>query len=170
MDPLLVVLRLVHVVAGALWVGFALFMSFFLGPALAQVGPEGGKVMAALQRRGIMTVLPLLAILTMIAGLWLYWIRSGGLQPAYVHSASGAVFGMGGLLAIIAFVLGMTVSRPAMMRVGALMQTLPSLSPEERERQMATIGQLRARGARMTVVVAWLLLLATFCMAIARYV
>lgn len=169
MDLVLVILRLVHVVAGALWVGFALFMPFFLGPALAEVGPEGGKVMAALQRRGLLNVLPVLAVATLISGLWLYWIRSGGFQPAYVHSPSGAVFGIGGLTAIVAFVLGMSVSRPAMMRVGALMQTLPSLSPAEREKQMVTIGQLRARGTRVAGVVAWLLLLATACMAIARY-
>ena len=51
MELLLLVLRLVHVVGGILWVGFAVFVPFYLAPAIAEVGPDGGKVMAALQRR-----------------------------------------------------------------------------------------------------------------------
>ena len=61
MDPLVIVLRLIHVVAGALWVGMVTFATYFLQPALQESGPEGGKVMAAVQRRGLMTVMPILA-------------------------------------------------------------------------------------------------------------
>src|ERR687891_465683 len=49
----LILLRLVHVVFGALWVGMVVFTTFFLAPAVQDTGPDGGKVMAALQRRGI---------------------------------------------------------------------------------------------------------------------
>ena len=72
MDPLVIVLRLIHVVAGALWVGMVTFVTYYLQPALQEAGPEGGKVMAALQRRGIMTVMPILAVATLVSGLWLY--------------------------------------------------------------------------------------------------
>ena len=50
MDPLLIAFRLIHVVAGILWVGFAVFVPFYLSPALAEAGPDSAKVMAALQR------------------------------------------------------------------------------------------------------------------------
>ena len=49
MDPLVIVLRFVHVVFGALWVGMVAFVTFFLMPALQAAGPEGGKVMAAVE-------------------------------------------------------------------------------------------------------------------------
>ena len=65
MDPLVIVLRLIHVVAGALWVGMVTFVTYFLQPALQEAGPEGGKVMAAVQRRSIMTVMPILAVSTL---------------------------------------------------------------------------------------------------------
>ena len=71
MNTLIVVLRLVHIVLGALWVGMFAFITFFLTPAVAKAGPEGGKIMAALQRRKIMIVLPLLALLTIVSGVWL---------------------------------------------------------------------------------------------------
>lgn len=169
MELLIVVLRFVHVVGSMLWVGFAVFVPFYLAPAVAESGPDGGKVMAALQRRGIMNVLPVLAVATLVSGFWLYWIRSGGLKAAYVAAPAGIAFGAGGLIALVAFVLGMSVARPSMMRAAALMQSLQSLSPEERPQQMASIAELRARGARFGLVVAVLLLLAATCMAIARY-
>ncbi|HSA56899.1 MAG TPA: hypothetical protein VLE53_14405 [Gemmatimonadaceae bacterium] len=169
MDLLLVTLRFVHVVGGILWVGIAVFVPFYLIPAIADVGPDGGKVMAALQRRGIMNVLPLLAVATLISGFWLYWIRSGGLRAAYVATPAGAVFGIGGLVALAAFVVGITITRPSMIRAAAIMQSLPSLSADEREQQVALANRLRTRGAQVSRVIAWLLLVAAACMAIARY-
>jgi len=47
----MIVLRFLHVVFGALWVGMFAFMSFILLPAFARVGPEGAKVQAALAKR-----------------------------------------------------------------------------------------------------------------------
>jgi uncharacterized membrane protein len=38
--------RFLHVFAGALWLGMAIFSAFFLMPAIKEVGPDGGKVMA----------------------------------------------------------------------------------------------------------------------------
>ena len=48
MNWLQIILRFVHIGAGATWVGMMTFATFFLAPALGDVGPEGGKVMAAL--------------------------------------------------------------------------------------------------------------------------
>ncbi len=44
---LMIVLRFLHVVSGALWVGMFAFMTFFLMPAFAEAGPEGAKVAGA---------------------------------------------------------------------------------------------------------------------------
>ena len=43
----MLVLRFSHVFFGALWVGMMAFQTFFLMPALAEVGPDSGKFMAA---------------------------------------------------------------------------------------------------------------------------
>jgi hypothetical protein len=170
LDPLVIVLRLVHVVSGALWVGMMAFTTFFLMPAVQEVGPDGGKVMAAVQRRGIMTLMPILAIAALISGFWLY-IRAGAGMPAeFGRSPAGMAFGLGGLAALVAWVLGMAVLRPSMTKAMALGQSLgPSTSAEERQRIMGEAQRLRERAAKASKGVAHLLFLALAAMAVARY-
>ena len=170
MDPLVIILRLVHVASGALWVGMMFYATFFLMPAGQEAGPEGGKVMAAVQRRGIMTVMPILAIATLISGLWLYLRASGGQHAEFARSGPGLAFGLGGLAAIAAFLTGMIVMRPAMMKAMALAQSLgPSATPEERQRVGAESQRLRARSAVAGKAVNHLLFFAVAAMAVARY-
>jgi hypothetical protein len=170
MDPLLITLRLVHIVLGVVWVGMVVFTSVFLMPAVQDAGPEGGKVMAALQRRGVMTVMPLLALGTLLSGAWLYWRASVGLQTAWITSRPGLAFGLGGIAAIVAYVLGVVVMRPAMLRVTALSQGLVSLGTDpERAERMGEIKRLRARGTLASRTVAALLIVAAAAMAVARY-
>jgi hypothetical protein len=170
MDPLLILLRLLHVGLGALWVGMAVFTTVFMTPAIQDAGADGGKVMAALQRRGIMTVLPALAIGTLISGLWLYWRASGGLGPEFLRSGVGLAFGIGGLASVVAYAIGMTVLRPSMMRAAALAQGMgPGLAEPERQARVAEAQALRARGAAAGRVVSGLLLFTLAAMAVARY-
>lgn len=170
MDLLIIVLRLVHVVFGALWVGMAVFTAIFLMPAVQEVGPGGGKVMAALQRRGIMTVMPVLALGTLVTGLWLYWRVSAGLQSAYLTSGPGAAFGLGGLAALAAYAMGMLTMRPAMMRVADLSQRLGEAATDADRTRVATeIQRLRVRASLTGRLVAWLLVFSVSAMAVARY-
>ena len=170
MDPLVIVLRLIHVVGGALWVGMATFVTYYLQPAVQEVGPDGGKVMAAIQRRGIMTLMPILAVLTLVSGLWLYMRAAGGQHGAYARSGPGMAFGLGGLAAILAWLTGMLVMRPAMLKAMTLAQSLgASASAEERQRIGAESQRLRARAAVAGKATTHLLFLAIAAMAVARY-
>ena len=116
MDYGLLLARLIHVLAGVFWVGAMVFVSAFLIPSLAEVGPDGGKVMVALQRRKFMVVMPVIGTLTMLSGIWLYWRASAGFQVDYMKSGPGHAYAFGAIFAITAFVVGMTVTRPAMMK------------------------------------------------------
>lgn len=156
MDPLIIVLRLIHIVAGALWVGMATFATYFLQPAVQEAGPEGGKVMAAVQRRGLMTVMPILAVATLLSGLWLYMRAAGGQHAAYAASKPGLAFGLGGLAAIVGWILGMFVMRPAMLKAMAL-------GPGEEAQRLRSRAQ--TAGKAMT----HLLFFAVAAMAVARY-
>lgn len=170
LDVLLIALRLVHVVSAVLWVGMMFFTTYFLLPAIQDAGPEGGKVMAAVQRRGVLTVMPLLAVSTILSGLWLYWRASLGFEPAYMHSRTGMTFGLGGALAIVAYVLGLAVVRPSMMRAMKIMQTLDGArSEDERRGRLRDVERLRARSGTAGRAVAWMLLFAAASMAVARY-
>jgi len=165
----MLVLRFAHVFFGALWVGMMAFMTFFLMPTFAEVGPDGAKLMAALQRRRIPLIMPVIALITLVSGLWLFQLLSGGQHGALLATPIGLAFGLGGLAALLAFGVGMILGRPAMIRGMKLAESLPAAAPEERAARMAEMQRLRARGAAVNRVVMALLLFALAAMAVARY-
>lgn len=166
----MLLLRLLHIVLGALWVGIAVFLPFYLMPSLGEAGPESaGKVMAGLQKRNVPVLLPIAALLTLVSGFLLYWKVSAGFTPDFMGSPTGIALGTGGLLATVAFVIGVAVARPSMIRVATLSQQLRAASEADRPQLLATIEGLRRRGAVSGQVVAVLLLLTLALMAVARY-
>ena len=169
MNLLLLTLRLVHIVTASLWVGFGVFSALMLGPALGDIGPDAGKVMGALQRRGLSTILPVIALGTIISGFWLYWVISGGLLTAFVASPPGITFGAGGVIALAAYLLGLLVTRPTTIRVITLMQSVSAATPDERSRVQSEAARLKARADLAAKTGAALLLLAAASMAVARY-
>src|SRR5881396_1583606 len=155
----MIALRFAHVFFGALWVGMMAFGTFVVGPAVEEIGPEGGKVMAALQRRHIMLIMPLFALITLLSGFWLFSRLAGGNMSALMATPMGRAFAFGGAAALIAFLIGIVVMRPAMMRAQRLMQSRdPAFAPE--------IQRLRRRGNVQGRVVGVLLLLALAAMAV----
>jgi uncharacterized membrane protein len=171
MTGVIIVLRVIHIVSGIFWVGAALFTTFFLFPVLSAAGPAAGQIMAGLQQRRFMTVMPLSALLTMGAGLGLYWIVSGGAVLTYSTSRVGATLAVSALLAVIGFLVGMFVMRPASMEAGRLGRELASGTEGARdESNLRRLEHLQARAARASLTMAILLLLAAVGMAAARYV
>jgi uncharacterized membrane protein len=166
---LLILLRLIHIVCGAAWVGMMIFTTLFLMPAIRDVGPPGGAIMAALQRRKIMVVIPVLAVLTIISGLWLLQMMWGGMG-AFTGSRAGQTYAVGGVLAIAAFLLGITIVRPAMVKAAALAQGLNAAKgDDDRKAQTEELERLRRRTLVVGRVVLAMLVLATAAMALARY-
>ena len=105
-------LRLLHVMCGIFWVGSGLYSTLFMLPAMQKAGPAAGPIFAELQRRKLFTVMPLAALTTMLTGIRLLWIVSGGFQAEYFHTMSGHVYATAGASSILAFVIALTVSRP----------------------------------------------------------
>jgi hypothetical protein len=147
-----IVLRFSHVFFGALWVGMMAFGTFFMGPAVEEAGPDGGKVMAGLMRRKVMVLMPLFALITLVSGFWLFNRLGNGIMTTRM----GQAFGLGGAAALIAFVFGMAVARPTMMRA-------------QKAGSPAEIQRLRARANTQGRIVGVLLLIALAAMAVARY-
>ncbi len=164
----LIVLRIVHVLGGITWVGIGLFMVFFLAPALQSMGPAAGQVMGALQKRKFMTILPIVAIVTLLSGLRLMMIASGNFGPGYFQSPMGKTFAGAGVAAILAFVIGIVVNRPTMMKMGTLQQSMAS-DPVSKDKIASEIKKLQQRMAVVGYLVTGLLLIAAIGMSIARY-
>ena len=169
MDPLLVVLRLVHVGTGVFWAGTLLFVALFLEPGIRAAGPPGGAVMQQLHRLRYFTIMPVVALLTLVSGFWLYWKVSNGFDPAWMGSRVAMSLGTGGVLSLVAFAIGMLVLRPTTLKVLALAAEAQQAQPEAREGIMARTTPLRARMRTAGRSVAVLLGLAVITMAVARY-
>jgi uncharacterized membrane protein len=167
-------LRIVHILAGILWVGGALTMAFFVAPAVGATAEAGQKFVGHLMgnlkfssRISAAAGLTILAgfSLTILAGFILYWIDSDGFTSAWMSSGAGRGFGIGAAFALVGLVFGILVGRTmkSMAQLGAQMQGKPSA---EQMQQMSTLRKQQVTYSNVNVVA---LSLAVIFMAIARY-
>ena len=125
--------------------------------------------MAALMRRRIPVIMPVIALITLVSGMWLFQRLSGGQPGALFATRVGKAFGLGGLAALLAFLVGVILGRPVMMRSAKLAESLPKASLEQRAAITAELQRLKVRGTTLNRVVMALLLFALAAMAVARY-
>jgi hypothetical protein len=170
MDGALVILRFLHVVLGAYWAGVIMFTALYLEPSVRAAGPAGGQVMGQLVARGHLTMLPVVALVTILSGVDLLRRVSGGFDPAFMASRMGIALSIGALAAIVAFIIGVSIMRPTALKVMALSQAAMQ-APEgaARDAQLAAIAPLRRRATVTLRVVAVLLAVTVTTMAVARY-
>lgn len=149
MDVYMIILRLIHILAGVLWAGWAFVSLAFIEPATRAAGPEGGKFMQALSGKTkliqTMLIAPLLVIFT---GVLMYWQVSGGLSRSWLVLAPGLALTIGSLAGILAFVLGLVINRPAADRLAALSREMQSVGGPPSSEQMA---ELRAQQQRLSM-------------------
>ena len=168
MDWLQIVLRVIHIAAGILWVGSATFLLIFVEPTLHALGPQGGPFMAHMTRARKMPVIIMVsAVLTIAAGVWLYWRDTGGFEPDIITTGPGIGFGIGGLAAIVAFVVGLVMVRPRVERMGELAGAMASGTPTPEQGQ--EMGALQQSLRSISVFNEGLLLIAVIAMASARF-
>lgn len=170
LEVLMPILRGVHVLTGVYWAGAIFLLVEFVEPSLRASGPAGGTVMREMIRRGYLRTIPVVAVLTAVSGLWLYWIVSGHLNSAWGHSPFGTSITVGAAAALVALVLGWWKLRPIGYRLAELFDRLgAAASDEERESLRAEIGPLRDTFRKYLRASAALLLVAVLGMGIARY-
>lgn len=167
---MIILLRLLHVVAGAFWVGAALFTALFLVPSVRALGQAGAPMMQQIMQ---VRKLPLwfmgAGILTVLSGIGLYSKASGGFSNAWMHSGPGATFGIGGALGLISVVLGMAVTSPTAKKMAQLTATIAGAGKPPSAEQQAQLQSLQKRMGMTSAINTLLLVLATAAMAIARY-
>jgi hypothetical protein len=164
-------LRVVHIVAGAFWVGAVTLLAFVVLPAVMALGPAGGSFMEQVTRvRKLPVILNLVIVLNILSGVALYWRDSGGFSAAWIRTGTGMTFGLGGILGIAVAILGAAVNAPAGIRLGALAGEIRASGGPPTAAQQAEVARLQNRLKNAAVVAAVVLLVATALMAVARYV
>jgi uncharacterized membrane protein len=163
-------LRLIHILAGTFWVGAAFLMAGFLIPTVRETGQAGGRFMEHLMlRRRLPVFLGSAMLLTVLSGFTMYGRLVAATNGAWAGTPPGMAYGVGGLAAVLAAVLGMGISGSAGRKMAAAGQRIAEAGGPPSAEQQAEIERLRGRmslGARIT---AGLLFISAGAMAIARY-
>lgn len=161
--------RVLHILFAALWVGSAVFLTLYVTPAIRASGPRGAAVMAELMRRRMRGFIAAVAMLTVLSGLWMYWIFTHGFNLDVAGHGAGLALGLGGLCGILAAVTGGAVIGRAAERAGKLSQQVAQLPDgEEREVTMQSVAALQRRVATFSRLAVVLLVAALVAMTIAH--
>jgi uncharacterized membrane protein len=171
-DTFMLVFRILHIMAGVLWVGAAFLFVGFIGPSAAEVGPSAGPLLSvAVHKRKVTKVITGLGMVTVTAG-WILWIKDLSLAGSlgdWVGSRFGLVLTIGAVLATIAAFEGaLGVGRNVERLVGVGDAVAASGGPPSPE-QAAEMGRLQAELKTHGQLDLVLLLLAFLAMSTARY-
>jgi uncharacterized membrane protein len=164
------VLRLIHIGAGAFWVGAVFTFFLFVQPTGMALGPDATKFTYHLihHRRLPITILGS-AVVTVLAGIWLLVITSNGLDPDLLLSPSRIGFTIGGVAAILTLGVGALYvyprTRTVERTIGAVLAEGRPPTPDEQ--------QTLARASRESRQAGWVVLvgltIAVLTMATARF-
>ena len=170
MDILTIVLRFLHIFAGVFWMGAVFMSEVFLIPTARATGPAGMQFMGHLVRAKKYPVRVVgAAIVTVLAGLGLYWHNVAISNGAWAQTRAAMIYGIGGAAAILALFPGIVLvarSATALAELGASIQASGAQPSAEQQAQIATLQRRIANG---THAAAGLTGIALLCMAIARY-
>jgi uncharacterized membrane protein len=170
--PFMLIFRLLHIVAGVLWVGSVFLFVGFIAPSADEVGPSAQPLLTAVvKKRKLGKIIVGLAVTNVVAG-WVMWLRNmslyGSLQD-WVTSSFGLVLTIGGVLATTAAIIATIVVGPSVERLIDLGSEIAKSGEPPSAEQQQRIAQLGGRLRTYGATVLALLLLTVVAMATARY-
>jgi len=171
MDSLtyLIILRLLHITCGVFWAGAAIYLAAFVMPAVKALGPDGGKFMQQLAKTNkLPLVMTIAATTNIVAGILLLWKLSNGFQYDWMVAKHGLVLNAGVLLGIIAYLEGLLVTRPTIIKINVLGAQLSTGVPPSQE-QLHLMNSYRQKVITANNIAAILLAVTVIAMSLVRY-
>ena len=166
MNYYLLVLRILHIGAGAFWVGATLSLAFFIKPALKEKGGTGQKFIDYLiTKKRFGTDSAGAGGMAGVAGLLLYWRDSQGLTSAWMGSSTGIGFAVGAMFGLTAFIFGVITDR----QLKAMAEFREQFGDMPSEEQASQLQLLDKRVTTNLYICAAALSLSVWVMAVARY-
>jgi len=170
MNTVFLGVRVLHVLLGAAWLGTAVVLSFFVMPAIQSVGPDGGKIVVALIRRRMDAFIASVSGLTVLSGLYLYWVITDGFSAGPSSTLHGRVIGAGAILGLAAAIVGGSVVARNMKKVVALMtQAAGTADASARSSLMAQAEQCRKKAGAGGRTVAILVIVTVIVMVVGAH-
>jgi uncharacterized membrane protein len=169
-DQVMIVLRLIHIVAGVFWAGTVMAVAWFILPTAQSLGQPGGAFMQQLMfRQRLRLFVTSAMILTILSGVTMYVWLAIGTDGTWAKSRMGMTLGIGAVAAIIAGGIGGGVIGRVgkkMMALGTAIQASGNPPTESQQAELAGYQRKMRSGFR---IIAILVLVATIAMASARY-
>jgi len=164
------ILRLLHIVCAIFWGGALMYLALFIVPAVKALGPDGGKFMQQLSRTNkLPLVMSIAGTLTVLGGILLIERLSGGFEMSWFGTPHGIIISIGGTLAIIAYVIGLSVNKPAVDKMAAIGAAAGKAGGPPTPEQMQELQRLREKLFWGVNAMAYLVLGAAVAMSIVRY-
>lgn len=166
-DPLLAILRAIHVLGAVIWAGGTIVLAAFHEYVIDPGEPERTiQRMAEYDRMSSMVGAS--GIVGILAGLVLYWIVSDGLNPSWITSPYGLTITIGAIAAFVGFAVAVPL-------VAMTNERSKELSDELKDRELTeedavTIEELYERLRTGERWMSLFLAIAVLAMGIAQYV
>ncbi len=142
MAILMIILRIIHIIAGVFWMGAGMMQVRFVAPTAQALGPDGQKFMAHLMQRTKFSAASGAASgLTLLSGLIMYALIYDRMQ---VQPNYGLGITIGGVFGIIAFVIGTTMIG---VPTGKMKKVLDKVEAAGEPPSPENIAQLQSLGA-----------------------
>lgn len=166
MDAIAILLRFLHIGAAISWVGSAFFVLAILDPMAMRMGPvEANRLHRHLVLRSKFGVFfPVTAILTVVAGLVLYWWVNPGIKA--LGSTQGIVFHVGVLFGILALIWGGSMEGRLVGKMRKLSEAIQGNPTPAQEQEFTAIAHKLSSANKVSGV---LLIIAMFGMSTFQY-
>jgi uncharacterized membrane protein len=150
MNAVIIILRLIHIFGGIMWVGGAFLLTHVVQPVTMQGGPEGQRwLVRIVSSEKLGKYMGLAAMLTVLAGIVLYILVSGGFNMGWITSGPGLVLTLGTVCGIIAMVIGFAVVSKNSAKIGALSQEIQAAGGPPPADKLAALQALVAQQKRV---------------------
>jgi uncharacterized membrane protein len=170
METTRIVLRIIHITAGTLWVGSALFITLFLEPTVRRAGAAGGGFMERLvTETSLVKYMIVNSLLTVVSGVVLYGLDSR-FALSWVGTREGLIFTVGALAGLAAYVTGQFFISPTAQQIGALGGEMAMAGGPPSEIQISQMSSLQSRALLYGRLEVLLMLMAVAGMAGARLI
>ena len=168
MDPVMIFLRVLHVIAGIYMAGSYLFLVPILEPKLKRLGPP---IQSPVMRSLMPTLLPVNGISFIIligTGVAMTLIMRSGTLNSLLVTGWGWMMFIGLITTVAAAIIGFGVLAPTGMRIEKIGRSMEGRAPKPEESQQ--LGRLSARGDTLSRVNFVLIMVAVATMIASRYV
>ena len=169
MDWFLITFRIIHIGSAIAWAGGAALFFFYIEPTMNKLGPDAEKFVDELiNKRKAPIYFAATSTLTVLAGAILYFRDAGGLQ--LWTSTTGIVFTIGAVAAILAWIGGNVLIKPAVEKVAGIGAEMKAAGGPPSADLM---GRMHAAQERLRTIGLWDLILigvAIIAMESARYI